>query len=180
MSRLAFHRPARFPPPPDEKAVLPAPPGAQSRAAATTWMSMLLPLLTSAGMAGSVSAVVLRPGRCARGPGTDVIAQLGLSAGTVPLALTTFVVSPPGAGLRAGTGLGSRAPGAKAAGAPRKLSTGMLWPGILASSGVGGLAGLAARDGSLVTLPGRGGAPRSQPRRLLTAWLVRGLPSGDR
>jgi hypothetical protein len=93
----------------------------------------------------------------------EIIAQLGLSAETVPFALSTFVVSPPGAGLRAGTSLGSRAPGAKVAGAPRKLSTGMLWPGILGSLGVGGLAGLAARDGSLVKWPGRGGAPRSQP-----------------
>jgi len=52
MSRLAFHRPARFlPPPPDEKAVLPAPPGAQSRAAATTWMSMLVPFRERCGAA---------------------------------------------------------------------------------------------------------------------------------
>jgi len=54
MSRVAFHRPARFLPPPlpDEKVVLPTPPEAQSRAGATTWMNMLLPLLSSMAMAG--------------------------------------------------------------------------------------------------------------------------------
>ncbi|HWB34743.1 MAG TPA: hypothetical protein VHA75_01835, partial [Rugosimonospora sp.] len=54
MSRLAFHRPARFLPPrlPDEKVVLPTPPEAQGGSGASQWMNMLLPLLSSVAMAG--------------------------------------------------------------------------------------------------------------------------------
>jgi S-DNA-T family DNA segregation ATPase FtsK/SpoIIIE len=54
MSRLAFHRPARFVPavPPDEKVVLPTPPEAQGGGGASAWVNMLLPLLSSVAMAG--------------------------------------------------------------------------------------------------------------------------------
>jgi S-DNA-T family DNA segregation ATPase FtsK/SpoIIIE len=54
MSRLAFHRPARLLPPrlPDEKIVLPAPPEAQRGPGASSWMNVLLPLLSSAAVAG--------------------------------------------------------------------------------------------------------------------------------
>src|SRR5262245_19164430 len=53
MSRLAFHRPARFLPPrlPDQKIVLPAPPEVQGRQVGA-WMMMAMPLLTSVAMAG--------------------------------------------------------------------------------------------------------------------------------
>ena len=54
MSRLAFHRPARFLPPrlPEDKVVLPTPPEAQGSAGAAAWMNMVLPLLSSVAMAG--------------------------------------------------------------------------------------------------------------------------------
>ncbi|GAA2373639.1 type VII secretion protein EccCb [Dactylosporangium salmoneum] len=54
MSRLAFHRPARFLPPPlsDEKVVLPTPPEARSGTGASTWVSMVLPLISSMAMVG--------------------------------------------------------------------------------------------------------------------------------
>jgi S-DNA-T family DNA segregation ATPase FtsK/SpoIIIE len=53
MSRLAFHRPARFLPPrlPDEKIELPNPPEVQGRQAGAL-IATLLPLLTTVGMAG--------------------------------------------------------------------------------------------------------------------------------
>jgi ESX secretion system protein EccC len=52
MSRLAFHRPARLAPPglPDEKITLPAPPEAQGKQAGSL-IAILMPLLTSVGMA---------------------------------------------------------------------------------------------------------------------------------
>jgi DNA segregation ATPase FtsK/SpoIIIE, S-DNA-T family len=54
MSRLAFHRPARFVPPvpPDDKVTLPAPPEAQGGSGASAWVNMLLPLVSSVAMAG--------------------------------------------------------------------------------------------------------------------------------
>src|SRR5260370_4490680 len=54
MSRLAFHRPARFLQPrlPDEKIVLPTPPEVQGRQAGAGWIGRALPLLSSVGMAG--------------------------------------------------------------------------------------------------------------------------------
>ncbi len=54
MSRLAFHRPARVPPPalPAEKMVLPTPPETPRGPAGAGWISTALPLLTSVGMAG--------------------------------------------------------------------------------------------------------------------------------
>ena len=53
MSRLAFHRPARFLPPtlPNEKIVLPTPPEAQRAPLGSAWMNIALPLLSSVGMA---------------------------------------------------------------------------------------------------------------------------------
>src|SRR5258708_22055309 len=53
MSRLAFHRPARFLPPglPDEKIVLPTPPEAQPAPPGAGWIGTVLPLLSSVGMA---------------------------------------------------------------------------------------------------------------------------------
>jgi S-DNA-T family DNA segregation ATPase FtsK/SpoIIIE len=53
VSRLAFHRPARLLPPrlPDEKIVLPAPPEAQ-RGTGASFISTVLPLLSSVAMAG--------------------------------------------------------------------------------------------------------------------------------
>jgi DNA segregation ATPase FtsK/SpoIIIE, S-DNA-T family len=54
MSRLAFHRPARFLPSrlPDEKIVLPAPPEVQGRQVGAGLVNMVLPLLSSVAMAG--------------------------------------------------------------------------------------------------------------------------------
>jgi S-DNA-T family DNA segregation ATPase FtsK/SpoIIIE len=53
MSRLAFHRPARLLPPPlpDDKIMLPTPPEVQSGQTGATWISIVLPLLSSVGMA---------------------------------------------------------------------------------------------------------------------------------
>jgi len=53
MSRLAFHRPARFHPPslPDEKIALPPPPEAPRASAGAQWISIALPLLSSVAMA---------------------------------------------------------------------------------------------------------------------------------
>ena len=54
MSRLAFHRPARFLPPglPAAKITLPNPPEAPSAGATSSWVYSILPLLSSVGMAG--------------------------------------------------------------------------------------------------------------------------------
>jgi S-DNA-T family DNA segregation ATPase FtsK/SpoIIIE len=53
MTRLAFHRPARFLPPalPTEKIALPAPPVVQGASAGGGWVALVLPLLSSVGMA---------------------------------------------------------------------------------------------------------------------------------
>ncbi|HWB35123.1 MAG TPA: hypothetical protein VHA75_03770, partial [Rugosimonospora sp.] len=53
MSRLAFHRPARFAPQPlpGEKIVLPTPPEAAPAQAGAAWITLALPLLSSIGMA---------------------------------------------------------------------------------------------------------------------------------
>lgn len=53
MSRLAFHRPARFvpPSPPTDKVVLPTPPEVQQTPGGASWVSIALPLLSSIGMA---------------------------------------------------------------------------------------------------------------------------------
>ena len=49
MSRLAFHRPARFHPPslPEEKIALPSPPEAPRTSGGAGWISIVLPLLSS-------------------------------------------------------------------------------------------------------------------------------------
>jgi S-DNA-T family DNA segregation ATPase FtsK/SpoIIIE len=54
MSRLAFHRPARFlpPSPPTDKVVLPTPPENQNTQGGAAWVTVLLPLLSAMGMAG--------------------------------------------------------------------------------------------------------------------------------
>jgi S-DNA-T family DNA segregation ATPase FtsK/SpoIIIE len=54
MSRLAFHRPARYMPPslPDEKITLPMPPEVQGRQAGAQLMYLVLPLMSSFAMAG--------------------------------------------------------------------------------------------------------------------------------
>src|SRR5258705_2036433 len=54
MSRIAFHRPARFLPPrlPDEKITLPNPPEVPEGGGAGNLIGIVLPLLTSVGMAG--------------------------------------------------------------------------------------------------------------------------------
>ncbi len=53
MSRLAFHRPARFLPPPlpEERIVLPTPPDAGGNRAGGSWLTALIPLLSSVAMA---------------------------------------------------------------------------------------------------------------------------------
>src|SRR5215813_3681797 len=54
MSRIAFHRPARFLPPrlPDDKIVLPSPPEVPEGGNASGTIGMILPLISSVGMAG--------------------------------------------------------------------------------------------------------------------------------
>ncbi|WP_203663117.1 type VII secretion protein EccCb [Actinocatenispora rupis] len=54
MTRLAFHRPPRFAPPTlsTDPITLPLPPDAGKGAKAGTWVAMILPILSSAGMAG--------------------------------------------------------------------------------------------------------------------------------
>ena len=54
MTRLAFHRPPRFLPPAlsTEPITLPSPPEAGKARGAATWLTMILPVLSSVGMAG--------------------------------------------------------------------------------------------------------------------------------
>ena len=53
MTRLAFHRPARILPPrlPDQKVTLPAPPQIPQSNPSSTWVTLVLPMLSSVGMA---------------------------------------------------------------------------------------------------------------------------------